>query len=177
MTYMSQFLFYLKLEPYLKQWLHNALGNPVRFPAKSNENAIIRRFLTKRPEGAQPQTAKEDLTAIVIPDSKAKPPQTYNWVGPSAASAITECIEDLFRRNLWAELETLDGHPCGINKLIIAWCELHGIDDDHSEAVRQKYYRMRKAYTEKGINLVKSTRNHTDDGPDIEQLRTTLYKR
>jgi hypothetical protein len=174
---MSQFLFYLRLEPYLKQWLQHALGNPVQFPAKSNENAIIRRFLTKRPEGSEPQTAQDDLTAIVIPDSKAKPPQYYNWVGPSAARAITECIEDLFRRNLWTELDALDGHPCGVNKLIVAWCEMHGINEDHSEAVRQKYYRMRKAYTEKGINLVKSTRNHTDDEPDIEQLRTILYRR
>lgn len=45
---MSHIVFYIKLEPYLKQWLHNSLGNPVVFPPQSNENAVIRRFLRKR---------------------------------------------------------------------------------------------------------------------------------
>ena len=44
---MSHIVFYIKLEPYLKQWLHNSLGNPVVFPPQSNENAVIRRFLRK----------------------------------------------------------------------------------------------------------------------------------
>lgn len=51
---MSHIVFYIKLEPYLKQWLHNSLGNPVVFPPQSNENAVIRRFLRKRPPGGFP---------------------------------------------------------------------------------------------------------------------------
>ena len=38
---MSNIVIYLKLETYLKQWLIHSFGSPVRFPAKSNENAII----------------------------------------------------------------------------------------------------------------------------------------
>ena len=68
---MSHIVFYIKLEPYLKQWLHNSLGNPVVFPPQSNENAVIRRFLRKRPPEVQPEMAEDELTAIVIPDSKA----------------------------------------------------------------------------------------------------------
>ena len=39
------------------------------------------------------------------------------------------------------------------------WCEAHGIDDDYTEAVRQKYYRMRKAYAKNGMFLGKLRKN------------------
>ena len=42
---MKDFVFYIKLEHYLAQWLTHSLGNPVRFPAQSNEISVIRRFL------------------------------------------------------------------------------------------------------------------------------------
>lgn len=177
---MSKFLIYLKLEPYLHQWLTHSLGNPVEFPAKSNENAIIRRFLQTKPNDAMPDLYAEGLTAICIPDSKAKPPQYYNYCGPKAKSAIIEAIEDLFRINLWAELApasyNVERAECGLNKMIAAWCEMHGIDDDYTETVRQKYYRMRKAYTKNGVFLGKLTRNRSDDTPDFKQLRTTANK-
>lgn len=176
---MSKFVIYLKLEPYLHQWLVHALGNPVEFPAKSNENAVIRRFLQTRPEDVKPELFVDGLTAVCIPDSKAKPPQYYNYCGPKAKSAIIESIEDLFRQNLWSELSPsslADRAECGLNKMIAAWCEMHGIDDDYTETVRQKYYRMRKAYTKKGVFLGKLTRNRSDDSPDFEQHRTTANK-
>jgi hypothetical protein len=157
---MSRFVIYLKLEKYLSQWLVHSLGNPVRFPAQSNENCVIRRFLQKLPEGKSPELPFEGATVIVIPDSKAKNPEVYNYLGKKAKEAVTECIEDLFRRNLWAEIGTLTEKNCsvGLNKTIAAWCEMHGIDDDYTETVRQKYYRMRKAYTKKGIFLNSLTR-------------------
>lgn len=173
---MSKFCIYLNLETYMHQWITHSLGNPVVFPDRSNENAIIRRFINRQPEGAEVETARPGLTAICIPDSKAKPVQYYNYAGKACKEAVKECIEDLFRRNLWEELSNLDYHPCGINKIIYAWCEMHGIDIDYAETIRQKYYRMRKKYAEKGIILKKKSGNRTDDEPDIEQLRTILQK-
>lgn len=152
---MSDMVFYLKLEPYLHQWLTHSLGNPVAFPVGSAENALIRRFLRKLPSGCTPDLPDASMTAVVIPDSKAKPPHRYNYLGHSAKSAIRSVIEDLFRMNLWLEMQDMTNTCGGVNKKILAWCELHGIDDDYSEAVRQKYYRMRRAYDEKGIFLGK----------------------
>ena len=149
---MSNIVFYIKLEPYLKQWLHNSLGNPVVFPPQSNENAVIRRFLRKRPPEVLPELADDELTAIVIPDSKAKPPQYYNYLGKKAKAAVKETIEDLLTKR-----------DCGLNKTIAAWCEMHGIDDDYSETVRQKYYRMRTSYSRRGIFLGSLTRKHSDE--------------
>ena len=160
---MSSIVFYLRLEPYLRQWLVHSLGDPVVFPAQSNENAVIRRFLRKRPEDIRPELAADGLTAICIPDSKAKPPQYYNYLGKKAKATVKETIEDLFRANLWNEISDLTRRNCGLNKTIAAWCEMHGIDDDYSETVRQKYYRMRDSYNKKGIFLGSLTRNRTDE--------------
>ena len=173
---MSNFVFYIKLEKYLSQWLINALGNPVRFPAQSNENSVIRRFLQKLPDGAQPEMPFEGATAIIIPDSKAKDPAIFNYLGPRAKEAVTEAIEDLFRRNMWAELDGLFDGTVGLNKTIAAWCELHGIDDDYVETVRQKYYRMRNSYNKRGVFLNSLTRKKEDKDSYFKQLRTTANK-
>lgn len=174
---MSAFVFYIKLEKYLTQWLTHSLGDPVRFPAQSNENAIIRRFLQRVPDGQKPELKVDDLTSIVIPDSKAKDPAVFNFLGPRAKDAVTEAIEDLFRRNLWAELGDMTiEQSIGVNKMVAAWCEMHGIDDDYVETVRQKYYRMRNAYTKNGIFLNSLTRKREDKNACFEQHRTIPNK-
>lgn len=170
---MKDFVVYIKLEKYLSQWLTHSLGHPVRFPSQSNENSVIRRFIQKLPPGQQPEMAFEGATAIVIPDSKAKDPATYNYLGPRAKEAVIEAIEDLFRRNMWAELGDMADRSVGLNKMIAAWCELHGIDDDYIETVRQKYYRIRNAYSKKGIFLNSLTRIREDKDAYFKQPRTT----
>lgn len=158
---MSNMVFYIKLEGYLHQWLTHSLGNPVVFPRGSNENAVIRRFLSKLPPNKQPDIYQDGYTAIEIPYSKAKPPRTYNYLGPRAKFAIKQVIEDLFRQNLWFEMSDV-AMSGGLNKNIMAWCEMHGIDDNYSEAVRQKYYRMRKTYNSKGIFLAQKHKKMRD---------------
>ena len=174
LVFERMFVIYLKLEKYLMQWLTHSLGNPVRFPAQSNENAVISRFLTKLPEEKSPEMFQEGLTPIVIPESKAKDPTIYNYLGPRAKEAVIESIEDLFRRNMWAELGDMmaNEQSVGVNKIVAAWCEMHGIDDDYIETVRQKFYRIRKAYTNKGINLQSLTRIRGDKQPCFDQQRT-----
>lgn len=151
---MSKFCVYIKLELYLKQFLGNSLGYPVEFPVNSNENAVLRTFLQRLPPGRIPDIPTDDDTAIYIPDSKAKPAEYYNYLGPKAKNVMIGCIRDLFKRCLWAELS---GMPMdqGVNAKIIAWCEMHGIDTEHADTIRQQYYRMRDAYTKKGIFLGK----------------------
>lgn len=159
---MSDFVVYLKLEPYLSQWLHHHLGDPVRFPDGSNENAVIRRFLMKLPPGKKPDLAADNLTAICIPDSKAKPCTRFNHLGPRGKLAVKGVIEDLFRQNLWCDLRGITDAG-SLSMKIQAWCEMHGIDEQSHEAIRQKYYRMRKAYSEKGIFLVHRRAKRTDN--------------
>lgn len=174
---MSKFVIYLKLEKYLSQWLQNSLGKPVVFPAQSNENAIIRRFTQKLPLGVLPEVESEDLTAIVIPDSKSKDPSVYNYMGRIAKKTLVSAIEDLFRMSMWNELNSLvESNAGGVNSLVAAWCEMHGIEIDYVETVRQKYYRMRQAYTRKGIVLQSFSKKSTDDIHDFKQVRTSTHK-
>ena len=159
---MSQFCIYIKLEKYLAEWLTHSLGNPVVFPTGSNENAVIRCFISKLPEGKSPDVATEDTTAICIPDSKAKPASSYNYMGEKGKKAVHEAILDLFIRSLCNDLSRIENSNIGINTRIAAWCEMHGIGLDRIETVRQRYYRIRDAYSKKGINLQNSTRGKSD---------------
>lgn len=162
---MSQFVIYIKLEKYLSEWLTHSLGCPVRFPNGSNENSVIRAFTMQPPESELPETASEGMTPIYIPDSKAKPPESYNYMTDSGKKAVREAIMDLFTRNLWNELRPIDSINIGVNTRIAAWCEMHGIGLDRVETVRQKYYRIREAYKKRGINLQNFTRNNSDTDP------------
>ncbi|MEG2599642.1 MAG: hypothetical protein RSA66_09235 [Muribaculaceae bacterium] len=167
---MSQFVIYITLEKYLAEWAHHSLGSPIVFPAQSNENAIIRTFIQKLPKGTIPIMNDGNMTAISIPDSKAKPAREYNYIGVRGQKAIRECIKDLFKRNLWNEIGCLSDSGVGVNALICAWCEMHGIDIDRMETVRQAFYRMREAYTKKGINLRNFSREKS------RQEEHNLYK-
>ena len=161
-AHMSQYCIHIKLEKYLAEWLTHSLGNPVVFPTGSNENAVIRCFIQKLPKDTLPDVASEDTTAICIPDSKAKPASSYNYMGDKGKKAVREAILDLFIRSLWNDLSRIEGSSIGVNTRIAAWCEMHGIGIDRIETVRQRYYRIRDAYSKKGINLQNSTRGKSD---------------
>lgn len=159
---MSQFVIYIKLEKYLAEWLAHSLGNPVVFPTGSNENAVIRTFIQKLPEDTLPDAPSVGDIAICIPDSKAKPPSSYHYMGKKGKKALHEAIMDLFIQNLWNDLKRIENTNIGINTRVAAWCEMHGISLDRVETVRQKYYRIRDAYTKKGINLQSNSREKSD---------------
>lgn len=150
---MSQYVFYIKLPKYLSEWLTSRLGDPAVFPAGSPQNAIIRTYISKRPAGADVDIDRDDATAVVIPDSVAKPPETYNYMGERGKAAVAEAIKDLFLRHLWSDITPLIGSPVKLNSLIAAWCEMNGIGIDRIETVRQCFYRIRKDYAKRGIKL------------------------
>lgn len=154
---MSQYLIYINLPKYLSQWITNRLGNPVVFPPGSPQNSIIRTYIRERLPGEAVDVLRpdDDRTAIAIPDSVAKPPEKYNFMGERGKLAVAETIKDLFKRSLWCDISPLEKSPCGLNKLLAAWCEMKGIDIDRIESVRQCYYRMRAEYAKCGINLKK----------------------
>lgn len=150
---MSQFVIYLNLPRYLSAWLRNRLGDPVVFPPSSPQNAVIRAFITRPPAAYVPCAPEADATAIAIPDSVAKPPETYNYMSARGKAAVAEACKDLFLRSLWSDMSPLYESPVGLNLLIAAWCETNGIDIDSVEAVRQCFYRIRKNYAKRGVNL------------------------
>lgn len=145
----------LVLPGYLRQWLTRRLGNPVRFPARSAENVLLSRLVRRRPAGAVPETCGEGRVAFVVPDNPQRRPEYFNYLGRRGKAELAAAVERLFRLHLWQDCSVLLGASGELNRGIDRWCELQGISLEHREAVRQKFYRMRKAYRNYGIVLGK----------------------
>lgn len=141
----------IKLELYLKEWLETAMGRPVRFPSKSYENALLHRFLVR---GGQNRLV-DDNVLLVITDCHYRKPETYNCLGRDGRRAMAAAIDALFRIDLWSGCAGLVGSKGNLNNGIEEWCRRKGISPQNREAVRQKFYRMRKAYQERGIIIGK----------------------
>ena len=60
-------------------------------------------------------------------------------------------IDGLFRISLWSGCFPLIHSKGELNRGIDLWCEQNGISLDAREAVRQKFYRLRRQYHEKGV--------------------------
>lgn len=148
---MDKFFVYIKVKPFIKQWLIFHYGEPVSFPSHSAENATIRRFLTIRPADKLPLAKADDEIAICIPDSKQKPVITYNYLGKYAKSAVVECIEDTFKLQMWKDLNDLHDCGCSVLKAIQAWCENNGISIDYDYTIKMRYQRMRTAYLKREL--------------------------
>lgn len=150
---MEKFLVYLKVKPFIKEWLTFHYGNPVTFPPQSAENATIRRFLTTQPRDEVPEIKSEDEVAVYIPDSKQKPVISYHYLGKYAKAAVIECIEDTFRLQMWKDLNDLHDCGCTVLRAIQAWCENNGISIEYDYTIKMRYQRMRNSYLKNGIDL------------------------
>lgn len=158
-SYMSKFCVYIPLEPFVKQWLVNKYGEPVKFQSQSIENYTIQTFVIKKPANVEPDVADDRSVAVVIPDSIHKPAEYFNHLTPRGKEAVKQNIEYLFNQNLWTELGDMSSLGCKTMTAIYAWCEKHGISIDYSDTIRQRWYRIRNSYTKKGIDLMKKKRS------------------
>lgn len=151
---MSDICIYLKMEPYLSEWVYCHFGNPVKLLKEGIESNLMKRMLSEIPEGARPDTEKDGNVKVVIPYYKEKDPRTFNYLSPRAKNALVESFENLFKINLFSELGTLDNIKCNKTTVIYSYCEKHKISEEHWETIRQKYYRIRKRYfKEKKLKL------------------------
>ena len=174
---MKDIVVYVKVQRYIKEWLEYHLGTPVRFPERSYENELLHRHLDKRPRNLPPDKPEEGTVAIVITDCDHSRPEYYNYLGQRGRRAIVSAIDALFRLDLWSGCAPLMHSKTELNRGIDGWCADNGISLDAREAVRQKFYRIRRAYLERGIVLGNFYRKKTATIPHIfehgEKLRKT----
>lgn len=152
---MSQFLFYLKVKPFIGQWLRYHYGDPVVFPPRSAENACIRRFVALRPKDCQPDKPSPDAVAVAIPDQSRKKVEYWNYMSRSACQALTEIIDDTFKMQLWNDLGDVSRTGCTLLTCVRAWCERNGISPDYDYTLKMRYQRMRDAHLSHGVDLRK----------------------
>lgn len=143
----------IPLAGYLREWLVAQYGDPVRFPSRSFENAILARYLSKRP-GRTSLSPGCEVLSIALPKVRGKEADCYRHLSAEGIAALTEAIDVVFRLDMWHSLAAILTQD-NINERIRLWCKEKGIDDDHVEAVRQKFYRARRDYARHGIILGK----------------------
>lgn len=155
---MSDFVIYLRLKPFIAQYVKHHFGDPVRFDDHSVANETINSVLQRRKLNSVPETAGEGLTAICIPYSKMKDPATWNYVSNHGKQLIAEHIESLFLMNLWNEMSQMCNEHTKVQTASYAWCEMHGIDIEYADTIRMRFYREREKLQKKGIDLRKRRR-------------------
>lgn len=156
---MSNFVIYLKLKPFVAQYLEYHFGNPVRFDDHSVTNARIVSVLQQRRDGQKPETAADGLTPVCIPYSKQKDPHAWNYVSEAGKRFIVDHIESIFLSNLWDEMSRMCGDDTKIQSAAYAWCDMHGISIDYADTIRMRFYRERNKFLKHGIDLRRSKRN------------------
>lgn len=141
----------ISLDGYLRDWAIHQYGHPLSFPLRSYENAILARYLSKRPCVC---SSGENSVTVNLPQVRGKNAACYTYLSTQGHSALLEALDVIFRLDMWHSLASI--LTCGdINENIRRWCLSRGINDDHVEAVRQKFYRARRDYAKCGIILGK----------------------
>lgn len=147
---MSSFCIYLDVEPYLKQWFINDMGDehPVTLVRNCAESDIIKNWLIKLPEDEKPQLSNQNMLAIYIPSYKDIDTETYYHLSPAALRLLKQCIRNRFVVELWKDLHNF-GY-IGIQKqdVIYAWMEAHHIEptETNFNSIAKIYQRKRDVY-------------------------------
>lgn len=149
---MQKNVVYIQLDGYLAEWLVNRFGNPVRFPSRSWENIILARYLSKKSSAPSSPSNTGHLIPICVPAVTDKPFSIYNHLPTRAEAMLIASIESIFRLDMFYSLIHC---VVDINEHVDVWCSQRGIDSEHREAVRQKFYRIRRDYEKNGVFLRK----------------------
>ena len=85
-----EYLTYVKLPAYEREWCETHFGKPCEFTRGTNLNSIIRHFMRKRPDNAPPEIRQPGETAIVLVSSASKKVETYNYISKPGKEAIAK---------------------------------------------------------------------------------------
>lgn len=149
----------VRFELYLADWLVQHFGSPVRFPNHSPENVLLHRLLSVLPRGLNADDDEDNATGecvkIVLTDSSRRKPEHYNYLGRRGRAMLRTALTDLFILHLWTECASLLYTRRGLNAALEEWCRNNGIRPGAREAVRQKFYRLRRLYARNGVIVTK----------------------
>lgn len=155
---------HIVLAGYLREWLTSRFGNPVRLPARSYEQEVLRRCVSRPPRGWVPPAAPPGAVAVVLPDDDMRRPETYCYLGRRGAVRLRAALAGLFCIDLWKGMQAELMRCDGLNAAVDEWCRDRGISPQHRETVRQRFYRMRCNYAAHGVAVGKKYRKIRRDG-------------
>jgi hypothetical protein len=144
-----EYCIYLKAQPYLVDFIKNKYGDPVRLEKDSPESRIVRKYISKTPEGKLPETSENTNLTVIVPWFKEVDKRVYNYLGNNAKKLLLESFDQIMEKSMIDEIGRVETYFSGkISSLIYSWMEKHGIKDDQTNwyTLSQKYYRLRKKY-------------------------------
>lgn len=152
---MSEYLVYVKIPRYEKEWCERHFGRPCEFPTRTNLTSILRYFTKERPHDALPECQQEDEIAIVLPDSKAKAPAKFNYLNEYGKQAVAEAIDNIFTMHMWEDMTQPGCRQVRLSHLIMDWMKTNGISmaGNNYDNLRMKFQRIKDAYKSKGANI------------------------
>ena len=148
---MSDLIIYLRLDPYLAQWLnHEHGGEVVVFPKNSMENDILELGLMKPPIFPARNEPGENKVPIGVPCFKNKNVRYNYYLSHKSRRALAHCIRSRFVVALWQDLYKFGYIGRRKQDLIWAWMETHGIEatDKNWNTIAKIYLRKRNVYRE-----------------------------
>ena len=98
------------------------------------------------------------MTPVVIPYSKQKSPESWNYVTPAGKRFIADYIDALFEDNLYGEFKEMCDEGTKLQTAAYAWCEMHGVAIEYADTIRQRFYRERERLLSRGVDMRKRNR-------------------
>ncbi len=150
-----QYLIYVKVPRYELEWCEHHFGRPCQFPSSSNLPHVLRHFTRERPIDAPAERREEGELAIVLPDSRAKRPDRFNFLTHHGKRAVAEAIDNIFTMHLWEDLTDIGCRSVQLSCLVMDWMEANGIsmEGNNYENLRMKFQRIKDAYRRRGVNI------------------------
>lgn len=146
---MSRICIYVSLDPCIEQWfVHDCGGSrPVSLPRGGIESKVLESMLTRRPEGALPESPAGKL-GIIIPSFRYRPPEVYNHLSARCESALVQVIRNRFDVALWRDLHGFGKIGRRQDELIYGWMEANGIEvsETNWNSIAKRYQRQRDLY-------------------------------
>lgn len=152
-----EYYVYLKLPPYLRQWLIHRHGGsePVTLIRGSVESKMLQRVTVPLPFGAVPLRKEEGDVAIVIPYNKYHDPRTYNHITDTGKRCMMQMFKNTFDIEIWNFLHDFGAVGKKQKDLIYLFMEQNGIVEDGScwDAIAKIYQRLRNIYLTKNRRI------------------------
>lgn len=137
----------IQVAPYLAEFLKTHFGDPTEFIKNSPEHEFLRRTLIKTPINYKYASPDSYNLSVVIPYFKTKDPRTYCYMSVRDSDLFKRRLLVIFENNMWVELlQEAPKFKHSTYNRIYSYMERHGINEDHFECIRQKFYRLRDEY-------------------------------
>ncbi len=145
-----QYLVYIKMPAYLRQWFIHRHGGeePVCLLRGSIESKLMQRITVQQPQNTFPAKKQEGEVAICIPYNKSHDPRIYNHVTDLGKRCLVEHIKNDFDIDVWEYLHDFGRIGKQQKDLIYLFMEQRGILEDGScwDAIAKRYQRLRNVY-------------------------------